>query len=387
MGDFINMAKLHYNNNESTTHAPSNGFCEATGISVFIILRVLSIFLLLLTTGCTTVSYYAQSVQGQLEIISKSRPIDSLLESERVSAPLAGKLSQALEIRDFASRELALPDNDGYRYYADLARDYVVWNIFAAPALSLEGQEWCYLIVGCLSYRGYFSRDEAHAYASRLQKQGFDTWVGGVVAYSTLGWFDDPLLNTMLGQDMDYLARVIFHELAHQKIYIKNDTAFNEAFAETVALEGMRRWYAHRGDSGSYRHFLRKLQHEESFVSLVMDYRGKLENIYHSELGDSEKLAWKNRLLQAMVDDYRQMRIHWGNDDRYDNWFAGELNNAKLLAVSTYQLYVPVLRKRLEMLGWDLPAFYTWIKSLAQCSPEDRKAWLKNDDKDVTCPD
>lgn len=377
------MKNFHYSNN---VHAPPRS-PGLTGLTLYLMPQILFIFLLLPTAGCTSMSYYAQSVHGQLEIISKSRPIDSLLESERVSAQLAGKLSKTLEIRDFANRELALPDNDSYRYYADLTRDYVVWNVFAAPPLSLEGREWCYLFVGCLSYRGYFSRDEAHAHASRLREQGFDTWVGGVVAYSTLGWFDDPLLNTMLGQDMDYLARVIFHELAHQKIYIKNDTAFNEAFAETVALEGMRRWYAHRDDADSYRHFLRKLQHEESFVSLVMDYREKLENIYQSDFDDTEKLIRKNRILKEMTNEYREMRSHWDDDDRYDNWFASGLNNAKLMAVSTYRLYVPVLKSRLEMLGGDLPAFYTLIEYLAQCSPEERKAWLKNGGGDVVCPD
>ncbi|HKK15878.1 MAG TPA: aminopeptidase [Gammaproteobacteria bacterium] len=346
---------------------------------------ILVLCLLMMCVGCSSIAYYAQSVQGQLQIIAKSRPITALLKDDHLPANLASKLSQAMEIRDFASRELALPDNNSYRYYADLDREYVVWNVFATPALSLQAKEWCFLFVGCLSYRGYFSNSRADAFASRLEQQGFDTWVGGVTAYSTLGWFTDPVLNTMLSRDNDYLARIIFHELAHQKIYIKNDTAFNEAFAETVALEGIRRWYALRSDTDSYRNFLSRLQHEEQFVSLVLQYRDKLDRVYESTMMPGEKLLQKNRLLQAMVNDYRLMRTGWGNDGRYDSWFATGLNNAKLMAVSTYRLYVPVLRKQLEMLGSNLPAFYTFIERLGQCSFEERKSYFENGGHGTAC--
>lgn len=347
--------------------------------------QILFFCLLSMCSGCSSIAYYAQSVKGQLQIIANSRPIDTLLVDDRLPAEVARKLARALEIREFASRELYLPDNDSYRYYADLDRQYVVWNVFATPALSLQAKEWCYLFVGCLGYRGYFSKSRADQFAGQLAQQGLDTWVGGVSAYSTLGWFTDPVLNTMLSREEDFLARIIFHELAHQKIYIKNDTGFNEAFAETVALEGLRRWYASHSDPASYRLFLTRLQHEDQFVSLVLQYRDQLEEVYRSNMSPGDKQLHKNRLLQSMVDDYRLMRALWGDDDRYDAWFASGLNNAKLSAVSTYRLYVPVLRNKLEQLGSDLRAFYTFIERLGQCSPEERKTYFENGGHETAC--
>lgn len=348
-------------------------------------LKILLPCLLLLSSGCASVAYYAQSVHGQWQIMAKSQSIENLLADEQTPEILTQKLALATAIREFASRELALPDNDSYRYYADLQRDYVVWNVFAAPELSLQGREWCYLFVGCLGYRGYFSRARAFTFAGELDRQGLDTWVGGVTAYSTLGWFADPVLNTMLSRDTDYLVKVILHELAHQKIYIENDTAFNEAFAETVALEGLRRWYEQLDDAAGYREFLQKQQHEEQFVRLVLHYRDKLESVYASDMTRQEKLARKQQLLRAMAEDYRQMRPGWGNDDRYDNWFAGDLNNASLLAVSTYRLYVPVLMNKLRQLGGNMPSFYTFVEKLGQCSRAERKAFLESGSPGMTC--
>lgn len=338
-----------------------------------------------LTSGCTTIGYYYQSINGQLELIEKRVPIDSLLTSNDTSVEQLNRLNLVKSIRNFASSELGLPDNNSYRYYVNLNRDYVVWNVFAAPEFSLEGKTWCFLIVGCLGYRGYFSRDAAEDFAEELSRQGFDVFVGGVTAYSTLGWFDDPVLNTMLRKDDNYLLKVIFHELAHQKIYIRDDTRFNEAFAETVAIEGARRWHEQHGTELSRAWFDEAQLHEEQFTNLVLDYRDKLEKVYLSPLPADHKRIRKQQLLDEMKTDYRILHAGWGNDHRYENWFSKDINNAKLLAVTTYRLLVPAFRKLLELSGNDLPEFYTMIEKLGACAPVERESLLLSGSSNISC--
>lgn len=320
-----------------------------------------------------------------MEIVRKRMPIEQLLAEGELPGPVAEQLSRVRKIQNFAVHELGLPDNGSYRYYADLGRDYVVWNVFATPELSLQNREWCYLIVGCLSYRGYFSEAAARELAEALESEGYDVFVGGVSAYSTLGWFADPVLNTMLHRGETYLARVIFHELAHQKIYIKNDTDFNEAFADTVALAGMQRWLASQNDNKTYEAFMRQQSRESGFVDLVLRYRQLLDNLYRSPHNDQDKRARKNLLLQQMVNDYQAIRNGWENDVHYDSWFARGVNNAKLVAVATYRQYVPGFNRLLEAVDNDLDVFYRRVNELAQCSPATRKKILLSGTGEFSC--
>ncbi len=330
-------------------------------------------FLAINTVGCTSLSYYAHSIYGQFEILKKRESIDAVLDHDELPESISSQLARARQIRDFASSELSLPDNDSYRDYVDLKRDHVVWNVFAAPELSLEPLQWCFLIAGCLHYRGYFSEHSAREYAQKLKNQGYDVFVGGVAAYSTLGWFDDPVLNTMLRRDETHLAKVIFHELAHQKIYIKDDTEFNEAFADTVALIGVKRWLEKFGTSLSLKEFELKQVREDAFVDLVLDYRDRLDIVYKSSDHDTEKRTQKAVLLDQMKKDYLAMRADWGNYDVYDAWFENELNNAKLMTVVIYRDYLPGFSKLLTRANNDLGTFYALVEQLGHCTAKMRK--------------
>ena len=337
------------------------------------------IFILLLVScasACSSVGYYVQSVQGELEILRKSKPIDTLLEEKQLPQQLLDTLEQAGQIREFAINELHLPDNNSYRQYADLGRDYVVWNVFAAPELSPGNKHWCYLVVGCLDYRGYFSKDAAFQFARDLEQQGYDVYVGGVTAYSTLGWLSDPVLNTMLYRDITDLAKVIFHELAHQKIYIRDDTEFNEAFADTVAIEGVERWLQQGKGPVMTRKFRQKQEREDIFVKLVIHYRQRLDELYRSQLPEPEKRMAKSQILQQMVNDYQQERNSWSDGFTYDTWFALGINNAKLNAVTTYREYAPGFKNLLRSVDNNLDRFYKLVEDLGKCPAEKRREIL-----------
>ena len=336
-------------------------------------------------SACSSIVYYTHSVKGQLEIIQKSVPIQQILDNNSLPEQVSIQLAEVRGIRDFAIVELGLPDNDSYRLYADLGRDYVVWNVFATPELLLKSREWCYFIAGCLSYRGYFSKEGALKLAAELESQGYDVFVGGVTAYSTLGWFADPVLNTMLHWDITYLAKVIFHELSHQKIYIKNDTEFNEAFAETVALIGVERWLEKHGTIKSRKEFIQKQSREDSFVDLVLLYRQQLDELYQSSLTEEDKRTKKNIILQDMVNEYQKIRSDWVTESIYDTWFALGINNAKLMAVSTYRKLVPGFRKLLRTVDDDLASFYKLVENLGQCSHEQRREILLSGSNQFSC--
>ena len=336
-------------------------------------------------SACSTVSYYSQSVMGQLEIMQKSTSIDEYLKQDNLPDQLVRQLSMVKEIRKFAVDELGLPDNNSYLRYADLGRDYVVWNVFASPEFRLENREWCYLIAGCLGYRGYFSRDDAIQLASELENQGYDVFVGGVSAYSTLGWFSDPVLNTMLYRDTVYLAKVIFHELAHQKVYIKSDTEMNEAFADTVAITGVQRWLQRSGKSDLYEEFLLEQSRENRFVDLVLHYREKLDELYQSQPDIDLKRKHKNIIIQDMINQYQNIRSEWDNDSNYDLWFAMGVNNAKLMTVVTYRQFVPGFNSLLSAVNDNLEEFYQLITKLGRCSPGQRREILFSGKADFSC--
>jgi len=333
---------------------------------------ILAMTLCLLVTGCT--GYYAQAVNGQMQLLAATRPIPEVINDAATDPMLRQRLERIIAIREFASRELKLPNNGSYRSYADLKRPFVVWNVFAAPEFSVEPQMWCMLFVGCVNYRGYYDKNDADLYASELKQAGTDTHIGGVSAYSTLGYFNDPVLNTFLRFGETEAARVIFHELAHQLIYAKGDTAFNESFATTVENEGMRRWLTQTPER--LQNFELKQQHKAQFYRLVMDTRDKLRALYASSLTPGEKRNAKAEALAEMKRTYIGLKASWGGQGDYDQWFNQPLNNAALSSVTLYTQWIPAFHALLEQEGMSLPRFYQRVAALAQLPVTERTAAL-----------
>lgn len=339
--------------------------------------RLLLISLLALpAAGCANFGYYTQAVKGQFQIYSRGRPIEDVVADSQTDAKLKDRLTRALEIRTFASRELALPDNQSYRVYADLERPFALWNVFATPELSLKPNEWCFLFVGCVTYRGYFAHDDATAFAAKLQSTGEDVYVGGVPAYSTLGWFNDPLLNTFINRPLPELAGLVFHELAHQRLYIKGDTTFNESFAVTVELEGVRRWLRKNGGADGFAGYEERLKRRDDFIALMLKYRDRLDNVYRSDATDAAKRDAKQRILGELRAEYRQVRARWNGYTGYDNWFAQDLNNAHFVSIGTYYQLVPAFQALLAREHGDLPGFYRAAEEIGALPQKERTTAL-----------
>lgn len=328
-------------------------------------------------TQCATVGYYAQSVGGQLELLDRRRPIDELLRDPDTDSALRERLRLVKRLRRFASEALGLPENDSFRSYADLERPYVVWNVFAAPEFSLEPKRWCFPLVGCLAYRGYFARDDAMRFGGRLRAQGYDVYVAGVSIYSTLGWFDDPMLNTIVDWPEPRLAGVIFHELAHQRLYQRGATAFNESFAMTVEQEGVRRWMKARARGEALCAYRAERQRDQAFVGLVMRTRAQLARLYAKKLSPDAVRERKASILLQMRTTYRDLRARWDGYAAYDRWMNGPLNNAKLASVATYHQYVPAFRALLAREEGDLEAFYAAAEVLAELPEAQRRVRLE----------
>lgn len=312
----------------------------------------------LLGSACATLDYYSQSAAGQLGVMARRQPVDELISDPATDPQLRDRLHTVQAIRRFASAVLALPDNSSYTLYADIGRPFVVWNVFAAPELSLELKTWCYPFAGCVAYRGYFAEADAQRFADGLREQHYDVYTGGVTAYSTLGWFDDPVLNTVIGLDEARLAGLIFHELAHQQLYVAGDTAFNESFATAVELAGVAAWLVQRGDTvadGEYRRFHAR---QQAFHALVARTREGLQAGYASGLGEDDKRREKQRLIARLRRDYAAMKRDWGGADDFDGWFAADINNAQLAATAAYREYLPAFRALLRQTGGDYAAFY-----------------------------
>ena len=328
--------------------------------------------------GCSTLGYYSQAVRGQLDLLRRATPIEQELASDAVPVALKAKLRTVVRIRAFASRELGLPDNGSYKSYADLGRRYVLWNVFAAPEFSIKPVTSCFPIAGCVSYRGYFAEADAQAAGAALREQGYDVHIGGVPAYSTLGWFDDPVLSTFIGYPDAELARIMFHELAHQLLYVKDDTRFNESFAVTVERAGVERWLAQNGNENERAAYARLRGMRRGFVALIVKYQGILEQYYQQDLPVRDKRLGKARRFAEMQEDYRRLKASWGGFSGYDRWFAGKPNNATLASVALYTELVPAFTALLEREGGDLPRFYAAVKELARLPRDEREARLRS---------
>jgi predicted aminopeptidase len=329
--------------------------------------------------GCTSLGYYGQAIAGHIELMRATRPIDDLLADTGRDPLLHERLRLALRLRRFAAEELGLPDNDSYTRYADLDRDYVLWNVFATPALSLESRQWCYPLVGCLAYRGYYKRERAEAHARRLADAGDDVYVGPVAAYSTLGWFDDPLTGAMLQRDELHLARVMFHELAHQALYVRDDTDFNEAFATAVAEISVTRWLAGSAPTIAAAPAARTLAREASFVELLLAAREDLARIFAAPSNDAQKLAAKQARFDALRGEYAAWKQRWDDYPGMDRWMAGPINNARLASVATYHALVPGLLCLGEAAGGEVTDLLAVGRTLAALTPGQRQACLTQD--------
>jgi predicted aminopeptidase len=321
------------------------------------------------TGGC----YVWESAQGQLALMSKREPIARVLDDASTPPALRAQLEAVTSIRNFASRVLGLPDNGSYRSYADVGRPYVVWNVVAAPEFSVDAREWCFPVVGCVAYRGYFAQAKARSFAAKLRGQGLDVSVGGVAAYSTLGHFDDPILNTMVSWSDVELAAIVFHELTHQLIYVRGDTSFNEALATTIEEEGVRRWLRAQGRDADLAARLRQQEHYLAVIDLLRRTRAQLRALYTSDI---EPTAMRERKREAFGDmraAYAQLKAGW-TESPFESWFAGELNNAHLASIANYYDCVPGFERELAAAGGDLNAFYRRARYLAKMDQRARDA-------------
>ena len=306
---------------------------------------------LALLAGCQSLSYYTQAIGGHMRVMSKARPLSEWLADPATTPELRQRLETARRIREFASRELGLPDNQSYLAYADIDRPYVVWNVFAAPQFSVEPKQECFPFTGCVSYRGFYSEQDARKHAAKLREAGYDVYVGGVPAYSTLGWFDDPLLSTFIRYPDAQLARLIFHELAHQLVYKKGDTTFNESFAVTVEEEGVRRWLEHEKRAGELEAFRAAQARKREAAERVAQTRERLAAVYAMDIAPERKLELKRAEWQRLRNLYPAL--------------PAEPNNAFLVSVALYTGLVPAFERLLARAG-SLERFYAEARKLAK---------------------
>jgi len=335
--------------------------------------------LAVLLSSCGTIGYYSQAVGGHLKLMSAREPIDELLSSESTDPELKKKLQTLVDARQYAVDKLKLPDNESYDTYAATGRAYVTWNVVAAEEFSLRPKTWCFPVAGCVNYKGYFAEEDAYAYAKQLMDENLDVNVGGATAYSTLGWFNDPVLDTMLrGRDTRFVG-ILFHELAHQLLYIKDDSNFNEAFASFVEQEGVRIWLRDRNESDRIEQFDQQLARGADFSELLKTGRSKLVALYKEDVDDGVKRAKKQAVIDELKSDYQALKEEsWGGYSGYDRWFSRDINNAHLLAVATYRKLVPAFAAMYVEADRSLPAFYAKAKEIAALPTEERNL-LMND--------
>ncbi|HVL00162.1 MAG TPA: aminopeptidase, partial [Dongiaceae bacterium] len=326
------------------------------------ILIPFSLLIVILLQGCDA-SFYWQAAQGQMDLLQRRQPIPELIQDNATDPQLKSQLNYVLRVRAFAAEQLHLTVNNNYLTYADLQRPYVVWNVFATPELSLENQRWCFPIAGCVPYRGYFTEADADAFAKELAGNGFDTYVGGVAAYSTLGWFDDAVLNTFVSRDQLSLAALLIHELAHQTLYVPDDSTFNESFATAVENIGLELWIEYAKLQNQLPAYQEAKRRQDQFLDLVLQHRDEREKLFSSPLSDDEKRQRKAQLQTELQAAYTQLKARWQSSDGksydgYDRWFAQPVNNAQLSTVATYHALEPGFRALVEQSGRDFRTFF-----------------------------
>jgi predicted aminopeptidase len=330
--------------------------------------------MLLLLNGCSSVGYYGQLASGQWQLLRARQPVAQVIADPSRPQVLRDHLAQSSMARTFASQQLHLPDNQSYRLYADIGRPFVVWNVFATSEFSLLPQTHCFPIAGCVAYRGYYSQGAARGEAALLQQHGMDVSIGEVEAYSTLGWFNDPIMSSMMHWGDERLATLIFHELAHQRFYVKDDTEFNESFATFVEREGTRQWRAARGLPPVSESTLKQ---RGQFIQLILDTRERLERLYGQPLSAEAMRVAKAAEFDRLRSDYRRMRdSQWAGDKRYDKWIEAPMNNARLLPFGLYDRWVPAFAALFRQSGGDWLKFYAAVEKLGGLPVDERKVAL-----------
>jgi predicted aminopeptidase len=326
-------------------------------------------------SGCGTM-YLAQAARGQWQLTHAREPIDQVIADPSTPADLRARLTEVRAARQFASRELGLPDNSSYRTYADIKRRYVVWNVVAAPEFSVQPERWCFPIAGCVAYRGYFSEAGARKFAAQLRKRGFDVVVGGVPAYSTLGKLSDPVLSTMLGYGDNELAAIIFHELSHQVVYVAGDSEFNEAFAVTVEETGLERWLRLNGHEADLKRYKTRRARQQQYIALFTAARARLASLYASKMPVAEMRERKHKIFDTLADEIHSLDARFGGRSGYDDWVDEGLNNAHLASIATYYDCVPGFARLLALHNGNLPEFYAAVRALSHEPRAERHAQL-----------
>ncbi|WP_083553139.1 aminopeptidase [Syntrophotalea acetylenivorans] len=332
---------------------------------------------LVIMAGCSRLGYYAHCTQGHLALLAGRTPIAKLLSDPATPEELVTQLQEISRIRDFASTELKLPVNGSYRSYSDLNRPFATWNVVAAKEFDLQPLHWCFPVAGCLPYQGFFDRQRAETFAAELKKQGYDTYLYGVAAYSTLGWFDDPVLRTFLnGSPVDW-AGIIFHELAHQQLFLPNDPEFSEGFATAVEQLGVNQWLDHNASPGAIAAYHQRIQGEVDFIQLLVNLRQQLADLYRQPLCPDCMRQGKAELLASFIADYDQWKREAGGDGGYDEWVSDQLNNAKLASVNTYHQTVASFLALFVQQGNNFAQFYQAAREISKLPENERIARLQ----------
>ena len=340
------------------------------------LLRGLPMLAILLLSGCSSLSYYTQLASGQLALLRAREPVAEVIADPQRDPKLRDHLLKSQQARAFASEHLHLPDNKSYRLYADIHRRYVVWNVFATDEFSLEPVTHCFPIAGCVAYRGYYDQGAARGEAALRKLDGKDVYVSGVEAYSTLGWFNDPIISSMMNWGDERLATLIFHELAHQRFYVKDDSEFNESYATFVEEEGTRQWRAARGLPPETESS--EAQRRDQLTQLALETRDRLKALYAEPLSPDVMRQRKAEEFERLRSAYRQLRdSRWGGDKRFDSWVYAPMNNARLLPIGLYDQWVPSFEALFRQVKGDWPAFFVAVEKMGGLPKDERKAALE----------
>jgi predicted aminopeptidase len=331
---------------------------------------------ILLLSGCSSLSYYTQLASGQLALLRAREPVAGVIADPQRDPKLRDHLLKSQQARAFASEHLHLPDNKSYRLYADIHRRYVVWNVFATDEFSLDPVTHCFPIAGCVAYRGYYAQGAARGEAALQKLDGKDVYVSGVEAYSTLGWFNDPIISSMMNWGDERLATLIFHELAHQRFYVKDDSEFNESYATFVEEEGTRQWRAARGLPAETASS--EAQRRDQLTQLALETRDRLKALYAEPLSPDVMRQRKAEEFERLRSAYRQMRdSQWGGDKRFDSWVYAPMNNARLLPIGLYDQWVPSFEALFRQVKGDWLAFFVAVEKMGGLPKDERKAALE----------
>ena len=349
---------------------------------------VLALMALAFLNGCSNFGYYTQAVFGQMELLSARRGLADVVSDKSVSEKVKARIQLAQEILKFAEEEIGLPVDSTFNTYADIGRPYVVWNVFVAKPYSIKLKTFCFPVAGCVGYKGFFDRQDARKFSEEMQKSGFDTFMGGVAAYSSLGWFSDPLLNTFIHRSDEGLAALIFHELAHKIMYVKDDTEFNESFATTVERYALQKWLGSRDQNLVYDKYVGGQERQAEVIGLILQVREKLTLLYeeksYGEAGYKQKHDDKSSHLIAvnkadalalLRKDYQVLRDAWVEGNEFEFWMKNDINNAKLGAIGAYQGWVSNLTHLLER-SENFDAFIFRAKALGKLTPSAREVAL-----------